>query len=102
MAFTQRQQEEYDRHFAALKSQESEALAMGLATFMVFSLFSTDLKERIIQDIKTNSSIIRHNKRVKTRNKKTERCLELANKNRLTKAENQEMLKLARELGFEG
>src|SRR6266487_2475962 len=84
-----------------LKKCEAEALASALAASMVYTtIFSPQLIEKVLADVRGNSRIIRHNKRVTTHNNKMARLRELVDKKRPSRAEQQEMLKLAKDLGY--
>lgn len=91
MGFNKIEQEKYDRYMSQLRTGEPEALAAALSTMMLFNMFSSDLLERIISDVKENTRIIRHNRRVTTRNNKMARLRELSKKKRYTQTERIEL-----------
>jgi hypothetical protein len=83
-----------------LKKCEAEALASALAALMVYTVFRSELIEKVLADVRENSRIIRHNKRVTTHNNKMARLKVLIGRKRPSRAEQQEILKLAKDLGF--
>jgi hypothetical protein len=98
MGFTESQEKRYGEFFAELKKCDSSALAMELACiFVVVPLINV---QRAMENIRNNSRIAQHNKRVKTKNNKINRLKELAAKKKPTKPEQEEMVKLAKDLGI--
>lgn len=100
MGFNEREKQKYEEYFAQLKTQESAALANELATILAMvPLMPVD---KIMEQVRENSRIIRSNKRITTHNNKVDRLRKLTAKKRLSRAEQQEALTLAKELGFKG
>ena len=82
------------------KKCEPEALAPAFAAMLAYGMVTRDLQERVISEVREHTRIIRHNKRVQTRNNKHNRLMKLMDKKRQTKEDHQEIIKLAKDLGY--
>jgi alpha-D-ribose 1-methylphosphonate 5-triphosphate diphosphatase PhnM len=99
MALNETEQKRYDDYRSQLEKLEAGALANELA--MIFVFVTHMPIQKIIDQAKENTRIIRHNKRVTLKNKKHARLKELVKKRRWNKIELKEIVKLCRDLGIE-
>jgi hypothetical protein len=99
MALNETEQKRYDDYRAQLEKLEAGALANELAMILVFVTHMPI--QKIIDQAKENTRIIRHNKRVTLKNKKRARLKELVKKRRWNKIELKEIVRLCRDLGIE-
>ncbi len=102
MGLNPTEQKTYDDYRARMSGCEADAIASSFATCLIFSHLPEDVLEKLFAEIKENSRIIRHNKRVSADRKKIDRVQELNAKKRMNSAEKVELLKLAKQLGFKG
>jgi len=89
------EQKKFDGYFDQLKGCEPHALAQELSLMLTFSLFTSGVKEKVIEQCRANSTIIRKNRDNALMLKNKKRYLELVSgKKKLTRAEETELTRL--------